>query len=175
MGAKVNPKLNVLTPDRQTLEKQMHDNLQAAIQHAHPKDFEYIGNLMELLVWKLCESEEERKKQQKWDKEMERRLTVFGCCDVSLDMDARKAVIGKKRINLTIKEFNLLRCFLENAGTVLSRDAILEYCGMNPGDGGARGVDTHIQRLRSKLGEAAYCIETVRGIGYRFASMRGIT
>ena len=96
------------------------------------------------------------------------RLTVFGCSDIFLDVDARMAVVGKKRINLTIKEFSLLTCFLENAGTVLSRDTLLENCGMESSDEGIRGVDTHINRLRSKLGEAAYSIKTVRRAGYRF-------
>ena len=166
------PQLEVLTPDRQTLEQQAHDNLQKAIDHVLPDDFEHLVNLMEMLGLNVCRAEAEEKKQQKWDKKMERRITVFGCSDIYLDVDARKAVVGKKRINLTIKEFNLLTCFLLNAGTVLSRDTLLEYCGMKPTDRGLRGVDTTINRLRSKLGEAAYSIKTVRGAGYRFEAAK---
>lgn len=165
------PQLEVLTPDRQILEKQMHNNLQKAIDHAHPKDLPHIGSIVEMMVSKICEREAERaddKQQQKWDKKMEHRLTVFGCSDVALDVDARSAVVGNKRIKLTIKELSLLTCFLLNAGTVLSRDTLLEYCEMESVYGDLRGVDTTINRLRSKLGEAAYSITTVRGVGYRF-------
>jgi len=161
-------KLSVLTPDRQTLEKQMHNNLQKAIEHAHVDDFENLGNFMDLLVSKFCETEAEVKKQQEWDKKMEHRLTYFGCSDIALDVNARKAVVGNKRINLTIKELDLLTCFLENAGTVLSRDTLLEHCGIKSVYGGKRGVDTLINRLRSKLGESAYSIKTLRGVGYQF-------
>ena len=87
---------------------------------------------------------------------------------ISLDTDARQAFVGKKRVNLTITEFNLLAFLLENAGTTLSRADLFEHCGMiNPVSGTARPVDTHIYRLRSKLGMAGYAIKTVRGVGYR--------
>ncbi len=87
---------------------------------------------------------------------------------ISLDTDARQAFVGKKRVNLTITEFNLLACLLKNAGKTLSRAALFEHCGMtNPISGTERTVDAHIYRLRSKLGMARYAIRTVRGVGYR--------
>ena len=87
---------------------------------------------------------------------------------ISINFDTYHVYVGKKRVNVTITELNLLDCFLKNAGTVLSREALFEHCGMtNPLSGSLRSVDTHIQRLRRKLGKAAYSIKTIRGVGYR--------
>lgn len=86
---------------------------------------------------------------------------------ISLDTDTCQVFVGEKKIDLTITEFNLLACLLQNAGRTLSRDAILSAVWDESYQGMARTVDTHIQRLRSKLGEAGYLIRTVRGFGYR--------
>jgi len=86
---------------------------------------------------------------------------------ISLDMNTCQAVIGKKKVNLTITEFNLLACFLKNAGTTLSRDDLLSAVWDQPYQGTTHTVDTHIYRLRNKLGKAGYLIRTVRGVGYR--------
>jgi DNA-binding response OmpR family regulator len=86
---------------------------------------------------------------------------------ISLHTDTCQAFVGKKRVNLTITEFNLLACFLKNGGTTLSRSALLNTVWDQSYNGTSRTVDTHIQRLRGKLGKAGYLIRTVRGIGYR--------
>ena len=86
---------------------------------------------------------------------------------ISLDTDTCEAFVGKKRVNLTITEFNLLACFLNSGGTTLSRSALLSTVWDQSYDGTSRTVDTHIQRLRGKLGKAGYLIRTVRGVGYR--------
>jgi len=86
---------------------------------------------------------------------------------VSLHTDTCQAFVGKKEVNLTTTEFNLLACFLKNRGTTLSRDALLSTVWDQSYQGTAHTVDTHIQRLRSKLGKAGYLIRTVRGVGYR--------
>ncbi len=87
---------------------------------------------------------------------------------ISLDMDTYQAFVGKKRVNnLTITEFNLLACFLQNAGKTLSRATLLSVVWDESYQRVERTVDTHIGRLRSKLGRAAYLIKTVRGVGYR--------
>ena len=78
-----------------------------------------------------------------------------------------KVYVGKKRVNLTITELNLLAYFLENAGKDLSRAALLSTVWDQSYRGTKRTVDTHINRLRSKLGMAGYSIRTVRGVGYR--------
>jgi len=88
---------------------------------------------------------------------------------ISLDTHTFQAFVGKKRVNnLTITEFNLLACLLKSGGTTLSRAALLTTVWDESYQGTERTVDTHIQRLRGKLGEAAYSIKTVRGAGYRF-------
>ena len=86
---------------------------------------------------------------------------------ISLHMDTCQAFVGKREINLTITEFNLLACFLENAGKALTRAALLRAVWGKSYQGTERTVDTHIQRLRSKLGNGGFTILTVRGVGYR--------
>ena len=86
---------------------------------------------------------------------------------ISIDMDTYRVYVGKKRVNLTIMELNLLACLSENAGRTLSRAALLRTVWDQSYVRTSRTVDTHIQRLRSKLGMAGYAIRTVRGVGYR--------
>ncbi len=86
---------------------------------------------------------------------------------ISLDPDTRQAFVGEKEVNLTITELHLLDCFLKNAGKALSRDDLLSTVWDQSYRGTKRTVDTHIGRLRGKLGKAAYLIRTVRGVGYR--------
>jgi len=86
---------------------------------------------------------------------------------ISLHPDTCQAFVGKKKVTLTITEFKLLACLLENAGTTLSRADLFEHCGMtNPISGTVRTVDRTINLLRGKLGKAAFLIKTVRGVGY---------
>lgn len=66
------------------------------------------------------------------------------------------------------KEFELLSYFVKNKGMVLSREQILDSVWGMDYYGDLRTVDTHIKRLREKLGEKAYLISTVRGTGYKF-------
>lgn len=82
---------------------------------------------------------------------------------------ARQVKLDDKKLVLTLKEYELIRLFMENEGKVFSREQLLELLwGLNY-EGGTRTVDTHIKTLRLKLGEVAgKYIETVWGIGYRF-------
>lgn len=82
--------------------------------------------------------------------------------------------IGEHRVNangidvqLTLKEFELLRLFMENPGHVFSRESLLSRIWGEDFIGESRTVDVHIGTLRAKLGEAGDSIETVRGVGYR--------
>ena len=84
-----------------------------------------------------------------------------------LNTDTYQVFVGEREVHLTITEFNLLACFLENAGKALTRAALLRAVLGESYQGTERTVDTHIQRLRSKLGKAGYLIRTVRGVGYR--------
>ena len=86
---------------------------------------------------------------------------------LTVDMKSRKVWENGRSVDLTLKEFELLRYLLENHGTVLSREKILEKIWGYEIYGETRTVDVHIRTLRQKLGEAGAMIETVRGVGYR--------
>ncbi len=85
-----------------------------------------------------------------------------------LDIDGHKITIDGKPIYLTPTEFNLLVTLMHKRGKVLTREMLLEKAWGYSFQGYARTVDTHVKRLREKLKEKAYLIETVRGVGYRF-------
>jgi DNA-binding response OmpR family regulator len=90
---------------------------------------------------------------------------VFGAIKMSLA--SREVFVSGKKIELTPKEFELLKFFIDNKGIALSRDKILNAVWNYDYFGDLRTVDTHIKQLRSKLGETASYISTVRSIGYR--------
>ena len=75
--------------------------------------------------------------------------------------------VGEREVSLTLKEYELLKYLLENLGTVLTRDQLLNYVWGYDFDGETRTVDVHIRTLRQKLGEAGEMIKTIRGVGYR--------
>jgi DNA-binding response OmpR family regulator len=87
---------------------------------------------------------------------------------VSLELSTHRVFAGKREILLTPKEFALLRCLMENRGLVLSREQLLVKCWGYDYEGESRAVDTHIKRLREKLGDFAGCIKTVIKAGYRW-------
>jgi DNA-binding response OmpR family regulator len=93
---------------------------------------------------------------------------ILGDGDIVLNLDRCEVYVGRKKVGLTAIEFNLLGCFLENKGQALSRDALLSRLWGESYAGSHRTVDTHVQRLRAKLGKAARQIQTVRGVGYRW-------
>ena len=86
---------------------------------------------------------------------------------VTLDLAAQKVWAGGAEISLTPKEYALLRCLMLNRGLVLSREQLLVQCWGYDYEGEARAVDTHIKRLREKLGDYAGCIKTVIKAGYK--------
>ena len=85
-----------------------------------------------------------------------------------IDALAREVFVDNTAVALTYTEFQLLEYLSTNRGVALSRDQILNNVWPYDYDGDARTVDTHIKKLRSKLGDAGEQIKTVRGIGYRF-------
>jgi DNA-binding response OmpR family regulator len=85
-----------------------------------------------------------------------------------IDLLAREAYVDGARVELTYTEFELLSYLITNKGIALSRDKILDNVWQYDYYGDARTVDTHIKKLRSKLGEAGEMIKTIRGIGYKF-------
>jgi two-component system phosphate regulon response regulator PhoB len=86
-----------------------------------------------------------------------------------LDPDRHRCHVAGREVTLTAKEFDLLRCLMSRPGRVLTRDVLLEQVWGADIAVTSRTIDTHLKRLREKLGEAGNLIETVRGVGYRFA------
>lgn len=91
------------------------------------------------------------------------RLEAAG---ITLKLSSRKAFIGKKEVVLTPKEYSLLLCLMRNKNIVMSREQLLVKCWGYDYEGESRAVDTHIKRLREKLGDHAGCIKTVIKAGY---------
>lgn len=85
-----------------------------------------------------------------------------------IDEPSHEVTLDGVSINLSPKEYELLIYFAENNGIVLSREKILDYIWGMDFIGDLRTVDSHIKRLREKLGEKSYLISTVRGTGYKF-------
>lgn len=85
--------------------------------------------------------------------------------DLLLDLDGHKVYVSKQAIDLTQKEFELLKTLLQNQGRVMSRQTLLNRVWSYDFYGDERIVDTHIKNLRKKLN--VDCIETIRGVGYR--------
>ena len=90
--------------------------------------------------------------------------------EIDIDVPRHVVQVSGKAIVLTLTEFKLLEVLARRRGRVQSRDRLLQdvWGYENPID--SRTVDTHMRRLREKLGPAAHYLETVRGIGYRFAA-----
>jgi DNA-binding response OmpR family regulator len=87
---------------------------------------------------------------------------------IVLDKTAHEVKIDGKNVDLSFKEFELLEYFMENQGIALSRERILNSVWNYDYFGDARTIDTHVKKLRSKLGERGEYIKTVWGMGYKF-------
>jgi two-component system phosphate regulon response regulator PhoB len=85
-----------------------------------------------------------------------------------LDLDAHTARLDDQFLELTATEFRLLTYLLRHRGRVQTREMLLDRVWGYSFEGYARTIDTHIRRLRKKMGTAQNLIETVRGVGYRF-------
>ena len=87
---------------------------------------------------------------------------------ITVDKAARQVWIDGKPIELSYKEFELLNYFIDNQGLALSRENILNHVWNYDYFGDARTIDTHVKKLRSKLGSKGDYIKTVWGMGYKF-------
>ncbi len=88
---------------------------------------------------------------------------------ITVDKSAHTVQIeGKGQVEMSYKEFELLTYFLENEGIALSRENILNHVWNYDYFGDARTIDTHVKKLRSKLGDKGEYIKTIWGIGYKF-------
>ena len=92
---------------------------------------------------------------------------VLQCGPISLDSSSHSVRVSGAPVELTITEFRLLQDLIEHSGKVRTREQILSAVWGYSFDGYSRTVDTHVRRLRAKLGQGAKIIETIRGVGYR--------
>ncbi|MBQ3542678.1 MAG: response regulator transcription factor [Oscillospiraceae bacterium] len=87
--------------------------------------------------------------------------------DITLVLSTRKVFLSEVEVNLTPKEYALLHCLMQNRNIVLSREQLLRKCWGYDYEGDIRAVDTHIKRLREKLGASGEMIRTVIKAGYK--------
>jgi two-component system phosphate regulon response regulator PhoB len=87
---------------------------------------------------------------------------------ISIDKNALRASLNDQRLDLTTIEFKLLLTLVTNRGRILSREILLSDVWGYSSGADTRTVDTHMRRLREKLGDHAAKVETIRGQGYRF-------
>ena len=96
------------------------------------------------------------------------QLIEFG--PISMNLDAHELIVDGKNILLTALEFKLLKHLLKRKGRVQTRDQLLGDVWGYSSEVTTRTVDTHIKRLREKLGKPGDLIQTIRGVGYRFSN-----
>ena len=93
--------------------------------------------------------------------------SILVCGDISLDESKHTVTVFDRPVLLTLKEYELLKLFMENPGRVFTRDILLAGVWGQDFIGETRTVDVHIGTLRTKLAEAGDLIHTVRGVGYK--------
>ena len=86
---------------------------------------------------------------------------------IVMDCDKRTVTCDGQELDLTFKEYELLAYFMENQGVALSRETILNHVWNYDYYGEPRTIDTHVKKLRSKMGAAGDLIVTIRGMGYK--------
>jgi len=96
-------------------------------------------------------------------------LEAYKFGDLELDLDSHQAFIKNQEINFTALEFRLLKHLIDRKGRVQTRDQLLGDVWGYSSSVTTRTVDTHVKRLREKLGEIGNHIQTIRGVGYRFS------
>ena len=100
-------------------------------------------------------------------KEIVEVVRQFG--DLKIDVDSHEVHVDDAKINLTALEFRLLRQLVDTRGRVQSRDQLLSDVWGYSAEVTTRTVDTHVKRLREKLGPMGKYVQTIRGVGYKFA------
>ena len=92
--------------------------------------------------------------------------SLMTCGNVTLDSEKRMGYVDGKAIELTYKEFELLKLLMKNHGIVISRDVIMERVWDSSFEGESRTIDVHVRTLRQKLGDGGALIKTIRNVGY---------
>lgn len=93
---------------------------------------------------------------------------IISCDGIVIDNLARIVTVDKKNVELSLREYELLKYLMENKNVALSRDKILNTVWKFDFYGDSRTIDSHIKKVRHKLGKKGKHIETIRGIGYKF-------
>lgn len=96
-----------------------------------------------------------------------REDTVLVQGNLKMNVEKHRVYAGEEPIELTYKEFELLRIFMKNAGNVMTRELLMDRVWGTTYEGESRTLDMHIKTLRKKLGPAGEKIKTVRNVGYR--------
>ena len=94
---------------------------------------------------------------------------IFSVGKILLDDERRAVYVCDKNVELTYKEYELLRLFMANPGIVLTRNMIMQKVWDTDFEGESRTIDMHIKTLRQKLGTQGDLIKTVRNVGYKLA------
>ena len=92
--------------------------------------------------------------------------SLMTCGNVTLDSEKRMVYVDGKPVELTYKEFELLKLLMKNHGIVISRDVIMERVWDSSFEGESRTIDVHVRTLRQKLGDGGALIKTIRNVGY---------
>ena len=96
----------------------------------------------------------------------EKELKDYG--GIVIDADGRTVEVDSKKIDLSLREYELLKYLVDNSGIALSRDKILNNVWNYDYYGDSRTIDSHIKKIRHKLGKKGKYIHTMRGVGYKF-------
>lgn len=99
---------------------------------------------------------------------VEKADNIYNVGGIELDTDGRTVKVDSKMIELSLREYELLKYLMDNKGIALSRDKILNNVWNYDYYGDSRTIDSHIKKLRHKLGKKGKYIETMRGVGYKF-------
>lgn len=102
----------------------------------------------------------------KRDKIIKKEVQEYG--GIEIDSDGRTVKIDGKQIEMSLREYELLKYLVDNKGIALSRDKILTNVWNYDYYGDSRTIDSHVKKIRHKLGKKGKYIETIRGVGYKF-------
>ena len=93
---------------------------------------------------------------------------VYEIGGIEVDSDGRTIKVDSKNVELSLREYELLKYLIDNKGIALSRDKILNNVWTYDYYGDSRTIDSHIKKIRHKLGKKGKYIQTMRGVGYKF-------
>ena len=93
---------------------------------------------------------------------------IQDCGGIVIDQEGRTVKVDGKQIDLSLREYELLKYLIDNKNIALSRDKILNNVWNYDYYGDSRTIDSHIKKIRHKLGKKGKYIETMRGVGYKF-------